>query len=43
MAGIPGGAFAMGSDHHYPRQGFIYFGDDGDLVALRFDNRNVVS
>jgi arylsulfatase len=25
-----------------PRQGFIYFDDDGDLVALRFDNWKVV-
>jgi arylsulfatase A-like enzyme len=25
-----------------PRQGFIYFDDDGDLVALRYDNWKVV-
>ena len=25
-----------------PRQGFIYFSDDGDLVALRFDNWKLV-
>ena len=25
-----------------PRQGFIYFDDDGDLVALRFDNFKLV-
>jgi arylsulfatase len=25
-----------------PRQGFIYFNDDGDLVALRYDNWKVV-
>jgi arylsulfatase A-like enzyme len=25
-----------------PRQGFIYFSDDGDLVAIRFDNWKVV-
>ena len=25
-----------------PRQGFIYFSDDGDLVALRYDNWKVV-
>ena len=25
-----------------PRQGFFYFSDDGDLVALRFDNWKVV-
>ena len=25
-----------------PRQGFIYFSDDGDLLALRFDNWKMV-
>ena len=25
-----------------PRQGFVYFSDDGDLLALRFDNWKVV-
>jgi arylsulfatase A-like enzyme len=25
-----------------PRQGFFYFSDDGDLVALRFDNWKAV-
>jgi len=25
-----------------PRQGFVYFNDDGDIVALRFDNWKVV-
>ena len=25
-----------------PRKGFIYFSDDGDLVAVRFDNWKVV-
>ena len=25
-----------------PRQGFFYFSDDGDLVALRFDNWKIV-
>jgi arylsulfatase len=25
-----------------PRQGFVYFSDDGDLVALRYDNWKVV-
>jgi len=25
-----------------PRKGFIYFSDDGDLVALRYDNWKVV-
>jgi arylsulfatase len=31
-----------GQDEKSPRQGFIYFDDDGDLVALRFDNWKVV-
>jgi arylsulfatase len=25
-----------------PRQGFVYFNDDGDVVGLRFDNWKVV-
>ena len=25
-----------------PRQGFVYFSDDGDVLALRFDNWKVV-
>jgi arylsulfatase A-like enzyme len=31
-----------GEEERTPRQGFIYFSDDGDLVALRFDNWKVV-
>jgi arylsulfatase A-like enzyme len=30
--------YLTGEDEESPRQGFIYFSDDGDLVALRFDN-----
>jgi arylsulfatase len=32
----------MGKEKKGPRPGFIYFDDDGDLVALRFDNWKVV-
>ncbi len=31
-----------GEDPRNPRPGFIYFSDDGDLTALRFDNWKVV-
>jgi arylsulfatase A-like enzyme len=31
-----------GQQQKSPRHGFIYFNDDGDLVALRFDNWKVV-
>ena len=31
-----------GREKKWPRQGFVYFNDDGDLVALRFDNWKVV-
>jgi arylsulfatase len=31
-----------GKEKKSPRQGFIYFSDDGDLVALRFDNWKAV-
>ncbi|MDX2091478.1 MAG: arylsulfatase [Kofleriaceae bacterium] len=34
--------FLTGQEEHSPRKGFIYFSDDGDLVALRFDNWKVV-
>jgi arylsulfatase len=34
--------YLTGAQKHSPRQGFIYFSDDGDLVALRFDNWKVV-
>ena len=33
---------SLGEEEKSPRQGFIYFSDDGDLVALRFDNWKVV-
>ncbi|MFQ4144012.1 arylsulfatase [Chlorogloeopsis sp. ULAP02] len=34
--------YLTGEEAKSPRQGFIYFNDDGDLVALRFDNWKVV-
>jgi arylsulfatase len=34
--------YLTGQEKQSPRQGFIYFDDDGDLVALRFDNWKVV-
>jgi len=34
--------YLTGKEKKSPRQGFIYFDDDGDLVALRFDNWKVV-
>ena len=34
--------YLTGEEEQSPRQGFIYFYDDGDLVALRFDNWKVV-
>ena len=34
--------YLTGEERQSPRQGFIYFSDDGDLVALRFDNWKVV-
>jgi arylsulfatase A-like enzyme len=34
--------YLTGKEEKSPRQGFIYFSDDGDLVALRFDNWKVV-
>ncbi|MCW5808235.1 MAG: arylsulfatase [Deltaproteobacteria bacterium] len=34
--------FLTGEDEHSPRPGFIYFNDDGDLVALRYDNWKMV-
>ena len=34
--------FLTGGQEQSPRKGFIYFSDDGDLVALRFDNWKVV-
>ena len=34
--------YLTGEEPRSPRKGFIYFSDDGDLVALRFDNWKVV-
>lgn len=34
--------FLTGKEDKSPRQGFIYFDDDGNLVALRFDNWKIV-
>ena len=34
--------YLTGQEKKSPRQGFIYFSDDGDLVALRYDNWKVV-
>jgi arylsulfatase A-like enzyme len=34
--------YLTGQEKKSPRQGFIYFDDDGDLVALRFDNWKIV-
>ena len=34
--------YLTGKEHKSPRPGFIYFSDDGDMVALRFDNWKIV-
>jgi arylsulfatase len=34
--------YLTGKEEKSPRKGFIYFSDDGDIVALRFDNWKVV-
>jgi arylsulfatase len=34
--------YLTGQEPKSPRKGFIYFSDDGDLVALRYDNWKVV-
>jgi arylsulfatase A-like enzyme len=34
--------YLTGETDDSPRQGYIYFSDDGDLVALRFDNWKMV-
>jgi arylsulfatase len=34
--------YLTGEEAKSPRNGFIYFSDDGDLVGLRFDNWKVV-
>lgn len=34
--------YLSGKEEKSPRPGFVYFSDDGDLLALRFDNWKVV-
>jgi arylsulfatase len=34
--------YLTGEEEHSPRQGLVYFSDDGDVLALRFDNWKVV-
>ena len=34
--------YLTGKEAKSPRKGFVYFNDDGDIVALRFDNWKVV-
>ena len=34
--------YLSGTEARSPRKGFVYFNDDGDIVALRFDNWKVV-
>jgi arylsulfatase A-like enzyme len=34
--------YLTGKEDKSPRKGFVYFNDDGDIVALRFDNWKVV-
>jgi arylsulfatase len=34
--------YLTGEEKESPRRGFIYFSDDGDIVALRFENWKVV-
>jgi arylsulfatase len=34
--------YLTGQEEKSPRNGFIYFSDDGDIVAMRFDNWKVV-
>jgi arylsulfatase A-like enzyme len=34
--------YLMGEVEHSPRRGFFYFSDDGDLVAMRFENWKMV-
>jgi arylsulfatase A-like enzyme len=34
--------YLMGEVEHSPRRGFFYFSDDGELVAMRFENWKVV-
>jgi arylsulfatase A-like enzyme len=35
-------SYLTGQEQESPRKGFMYFSDDGDLVAVRFDNWKVV-
>jgi arylsulfatase A-like enzyme len=34
--------YLTGQEDHSPRRGFFYFSDDGDLVAMRFENWKTV-
>jgi arylsulfatase A-like enzyme len=34
--------YLTGAERRSPREGFIYFNDDGELVALRYDNWKIV-
>src|SRR5205814_5702114 len=34
--------YLTGQEKKSPRPGLIYFSDDGDLIALRFDNWKIV-
>jgi arylsulfatase len=34
--------YLTGKEPKSPRKGFVYFSDDGDLVALRYDNWKIV-
>jgi arylsulfatase len=34
--------YLTGKEKQSPREGFVYFNDDGDLVAIRFDNWKMV-
>ena len=34
--------YLTGEVEHSPRKGLVYFSDDGDVLALRFDNWKVV-
>jgi len=34
--------YLTGEEEHSPRKGFVYFSDDGDVLALRFDNWKLV-
>ena len=34
--------YLTGQEEHSPRKGLVYFSDDGDVLAMRFDNWKVV-